>query len=45
MYNRYVRNDSGVYTRMPQSDAPLPAGLTFLYAAVLTNCLNNLKLN
>ena len=26
MYNRYMRNDSGVYTRMPQSDAPLPAG-------------------
>ena len=22
MYNRYMRNDSGVYTRMPQSDAP-----------------------
>lgn len=26
MYNRYMRNDSGVYTRMPQSDAPPPAG-------------------
>lgn len=26
MYNRYTRNDSGVYTRMPQSDAPPPAG-------------------
>ena len=26
MYNRYMRNDSGVYTRMPQSDAPPSAG-------------------
>ena len=26
MYNRYMRNDSGVYTRMPQSDAPPPGG-------------------
>ena len=26
MYNRYMRNDSGVYTRMPQSDASPPAG-------------------
>lgn len=22
MYNRYTRNDNGVYTRMPQNDAP-----------------------
>lgn len=25
MYNRYMRNDSGVYTRMPQPDPPPPA--------------------
>lgn len=24
MYNRYTRNDSGVYTRMPQPDPPPP---------------------
>ena len=24
MYNRYMRNDTGAYTRMPQDDAPLP---------------------
>lgn len=24
MYNRYMRNDTGVYTRMPQDDAPPP---------------------
>ena len=22
MYNRYLRNDDGVYTRMPMQDAP-----------------------
>lgn len=22
MYNRYMRNDNGVYTRMPQNDTP-----------------------
>ena len=26
MYNRYTRNDGGTYTRMPQSDVPLPGG-------------------
>lgn len=25
MYNRYMRNDTGAYTRMPQDDAP-PSG-------------------
>lgn len=25
MYNRYIRNDHGVYTRIPQEDAP-PSG-------------------
>ena len=25
MYNRYSRNDNGVYTRMPQPDLPPPA--------------------
>ncbi len=24
MYNRYMRNDTGTYTRMPQDDAPPP---------------------
>lgn len=24
MYNRYMRNDTGAYTRMPQDDAPSP---------------------
>ena len=24
MYNRYMRNDTGAYTRMPQDDAPPP---------------------
>ena len=24
MYNRYMRNDTGTYTRMPQPDAPPP---------------------
>ena len=24
MYNRYMRNDAGTYTRMPQDDAPPP---------------------
>ena len=24
MYNRYMRNDTGPYTRMPQDDAPPP---------------------
>lgn len=26
MYNRYTRNDNGVYTRMPQTDPPAPPG-------------------
>lgn len=26
MYNRYARNDNGVYTRMPQADPPPPNG-------------------
>ena len=26
MYNRYMRNDNGVYTRMPQPDPPPPTG-------------------
>lgn len=25
MYNRYIRNDRGVYTRIPESDEPHPA--------------------
>lgn len=25
MYNRYMRNDTGTYTRMPQDDAPPPS--------------------
>lgn len=24
MYNRYIRNDNGVYTRIPQEEAPPP---------------------
>lgn len=26
MYNRYTRNDTGVYTRISQNDTPLPGG-------------------
>lgn len=26
MYNRYTRNDTGVYTRISQNDAPPPGG-------------------
>lgn len=26
MYNRYARNDNGIYTRMPQADPPPPSG-------------------
>lgn len=25
MYNRYMRNDTGAYTRMPQDDTPSPS--------------------
>ena len=28
MYNRYIRNDRGVYTRIPESDEPHPASAT-----------------
>ena len=30
MYNRYIRNDNGTYTRMPEEESHTPPGRTGL---------------
>lgn len=43
MYNRYARNDNGVYTRMPLADPPPPTGRTNVAKGLDQNPKNNAK--